>query len=171
MGLGSLTEPVTLGIALGLFAGKRIGVFGLMYLTIRLGLARMPAGANYGQLYGVAAMAGIGFTMSLFIGGLAFQHSDFEAPIRLGVLLGSIASALFGYAVLLLTSRRADERACSSEKRGLRLALARRCRSQGALFIAVAFLARGSYWVQSSSISCMVSGSHIKRSTPRTLAP
>jgi len=108
MGLGSLTEPVTLGIALGLFAGKRIGVFGLMYLTIRLGLARMPAGANYGQLYGVAAMAGIGFTMSLFIGGLAFQHSDFEAPIRLGVLLGSIASALFGYAVLLLTSRSAQ---------------------------------------------------------------
>jgi NhaA family Na+:H+ antiporter len=100
MTLESVFEPVTLGIALGLFLGKQIGVFGLLYLTIRFGLAPMPARANWVQLYGVAALAGIGFTMSLFIGGLAFEHASFEAPIRLGVLVGSIASAVVGFAII-----------------------------------------------------------------------
>jgi Na+:H+ antiporter, NhaA family len=101
MGLDSLTEPVTLGIALGLFVGKQLGIFGVLFLTIRTGIAPMPSGANWLHLYGVAALAGIGFTMSLFIGGLAFEHSDFMAPIRLGVLTGSIASGIVGFLLLL----------------------------------------------------------------------
>ena len=109
MGIDALFEPVTLGIALGLFVGKQIGIFGLLYLTIRSGLAPMPNGANWGQLYGVAAIAGIGFTMSLFIGGLAFQHSDFDAPIRLGVLVGSIASGVVGYLLLVSSGRQQPE--------------------------------------------------------------
>ena len=101
MGFASLGEPVTLGILLGLVAGKQIGVFGMLWLMIKAGLARMPAGAGWAHLYGVAALSGIGFTMSLFIGGLAFEHSAFEAPIRLGVLAGSVISGVAGYAILL----------------------------------------------------------------------
>jgi Na+:H+ antiporter, NhaA family len=108
MTLESVFEPVTLGIALGLFIGKQIGVFGLLYLTIRLGLAQMPARANWMQLYGVATLAGIGFTMSLFIGGLAFEHASFEAPIRLGVLVGSIASAVVGFLIIRMAGGARD---------------------------------------------------------------
>jgi NhaA family Na+:H+ antiporter len=73
----------------------------------------MPAGANWAQLYGVAAIAGIGFTMSLFIGGLAFDHASFDAPIRLGVLVGSIASGIIGYLLLVAAGR--NERAPSRD--------------------------------------------------------
>jgi NhaA family Na+:H+ antiporter len=100
MGLSSLTEPVMLGIALGLFFGKQIGVFGSLWLAVALRLAPMPANANWAQLYGVAAVAGIGFTMSLFIGSLAFATNAYDAQIKLGVLVGSIASALTGYLIL-----------------------------------------------------------------------
>lgn len=95
-----LLEPVTLGIALGLFVGKQIGVFGPLWLAIRFGLAPMPVGATWAHLYGVALLCGVGFTMSLFIGGLAFETSGFDAPVRIGVLTGSVLSALVGYAVL-----------------------------------------------------------------------
>lgn len=100
MGLSSLTEPVMLGIAVGLFLGKQIGIFGFLWLTIKLKLAQMPPMTNWLQLYGVAAVAGIGFTMSLFIGSLAFSTSAYDAQIRLGVLVGSISSALLGYLIL-----------------------------------------------------------------------
>lgn len=106
MGLDSVTEPVTLGIILGLFVGKQVGVFGMLYLTIRVGWAQMPTGTNWLQLYGVAALAGIGFTMSLFIGGLAFQHAGFEAPIRMGVLVGSIVSGIVGFLVIRIASKK-----------------------------------------------------------------
>ena len=105
VGWESLYEPVTLGISLGLFLGKQVGIFGLLYLTIRMGLAPMPYGTNWAHLYGVAALAGIGFTMSLFIGGLAFEHAAFEAPIRMGVLMGSIASAIVGFLIIRLAGR------------------------------------------------------------------
>ncbi len=105
MGFDSLTEPVTLGIILGLLVGKQVGIFGMLYLTIRVGWAQMPSGATWAHLYGVAALAGIGFTMSLFIGGLAFEHSGFEAPIRMGVLVGSIASAAVGFLVIRMARR------------------------------------------------------------------
>jgi len=100
IGMDSFVEPVKLGISLGLLLGKQIGVFGLLFLCIKLSIAPMPAAANWRQLYGVSLLCGIGFTMSLFIGSLAFEHSAFDAPIRLGVLTGSLACACLGYLVL-----------------------------------------------------------------------
>ncbi|MBP2293037.1 Na+/H+ antiporter NhaA [Azospirillum rugosum] len=96
----SLAEPVPLGIALGLFAGKQLGVLLASWLAIRLRLSSLPAGANWMQFYGVAVLTGIGFTMSLFIGTLAFPDPEHAVAVRLGVLAGSIASALFGYGLL-----------------------------------------------------------------------
>ncbi len=100
VGLYNFIEPVKLGISMGLFLGKQVGVFGMIWLTIRLGLAPMPAGITWRQLYAVSLLCGVGFTMSLFIGSLAFEHSDFEAPIRMGVLTGSLLSGLCGYLLL-----------------------------------------------------------------------
>jgi len=108
----TLVAPVTLGVALGLFLGKQIGVFGAALVAIRLGLARRPAGASWGQLYGLSMLCGVGFTMSLFIGLLAFaERADLQAQTKVGVLLGSFASMAFGAAVLWLggaASRRDD---------------------------------------------------------------
>ncbi len=108
----SALAPVPLGIALGLFVGKQIGVFGFSWLAVKAGLAAMPAQANYAQLYGVALLCGIGFTMSLFIGALAFPgHPELGDATKIGVLLGSVVSALLGAAVLRLAGRgRAPER-------------------------------------------------------------
>lgn len=100
IGIESFIEPVKLGISLGLFLGKQVGVFGMLWLCIRLSIAPMPEGANWRQLYAVSLLCGIGFTMSLFIGSLAFEHSSFDAPIRLGVLTGSVVCAILGYLVL-----------------------------------------------------------------------
>jgi len=100
MGPQVLANPVFLGIALGLFIGKQVGVFGFTWLLIRSGLARLPAGATWRGLYGVSVLTGIGFTMSLFIGGLAFPGGEAMAETRLGVLAGSVLSALMGYAIL-----------------------------------------------------------------------
>ena len=100
MGLSSLLEPVTLGIILGLVIGKQLGIFTMLWLTIKLGLSPMIKGAGWIHLYGVAALCGIGFTMSLFIGGLAFEDLHHQASIRLGVLVGSITSAMIGFAIL-----------------------------------------------------------------------
>ena len=106
MTLDNFIEPVTLGIALGLFVGKQIGVFGALRLSVRAGISRMPEGAGWLHLYGVALLCGIGFTMSLFIGSLAWEHADHYTSIRLGVLTGSIASAVVGAVVLLLAGVR-----------------------------------------------------------------
>jgi NhaA family Na+:H+ antiporter len=100
IGLHSFVEPVSLGVSLGLFVGKQIGVFGILWLMVNRGLARMPEGATYAHLYGVSLLCGVGFTMSLFIGGLAWEHSDFDASVRLGVITGSIVSAVLGFLVL-----------------------------------------------------------------------
>ncbi len=105
IGLESFSEPVALGISLGLFAGKQIGIFLTLWITITIGLAPMPRGANWGQVYGVALLCGIGFTMSLFIGTLAFETQEYVAQLRLGVLTGSILSATLGYLLLRYTSR------------------------------------------------------------------
>ncbi|WP_324133652.1 Na+/H+ antiporter NhaA [Bosea sp. (in: a-proteobacteria)] len=102
----SALAPVPLGIALGLFLGKQIGVFGFSWLAIRAGLAAMPAQANTLQLYGVALLCGIGFTMSLFIGALAFDSPELGKATKIGVLLGSIASAVLGAIVLRMAGRR-----------------------------------------------------------------
>jgi Na+:H+ antiporter, NhaA family len=100
-GLSAFGDPVTLGAALGLFAGKQLGVFGGARLAIAAGLARLPDGATWRQLYGVAVLCGIGFTMSLFIGLLAFPP-EHEAATKIGVLAGSLVSALAGWTILRL---------------------------------------------------------------------
>ncbi|MCG8548452.1 MAG: Na+/H+ antiporter NhaA [Alphaproteobacteria bacterium] len=109
IGIQSFIEPVKLGISLGLFAGKQIGIFLVLLLCIKVAKAPMPPGTNWTQLYGMSVLCGIGFTMSLFIGSLAFEHSDFDAPIRLGVLTGSIASALVGYFLLRISTESARQ--------------------------------------------------------------
>jgi len=103
IGLHSFVEPVKLGISLGLIIGKQVGIFAMLWLCIKFRIAPMPPGTNWGQLYGVALLCGIGFTMSLFIGGLAFEHSDFEANIRLGVITGSVVCAVLGAGVILFS--------------------------------------------------------------------
>jgi len=100
-----LWAPLPLGVALGLFVGKQIGVFGAMRGAVALGLAEKPEGAGWAQLYGVALLSGIGFTMSLFIGGLAFHDPLLIEEVKIGVLAGSCASALLGFAVLRFASR------------------------------------------------------------------
>ncbi len=95
-------EPVPLGVALGLFIGKPLGVFLSAWVIIRLGWADMPRGASMGQLCGVAVLCGIGFTMSLFIGNLAFSDPGLIDATKIGVLVGSLASALLGVAILRL---------------------------------------------------------------------
>ena len=102
IGLSALLDPVPLGVALGLFLGKQLGVFGVAAGMIRLGWARAPAGASLGQLYGVAVLCGVGFTMSLFIGGLAFGDPKLIDETKIGVLVGSLASALLGLLILRL---------------------------------------------------------------------
>jgi NhaA family Na+:H+ antiporter len=101
--LSTLLQPVTLGIALGLFLGKQLGVFGLTYGAVRLGLAALPDGASFRQLYGIALLCGIGFTMSLFIGLLAFPDSIvLQDAVKIGVITGSALSAVVGAGVLAL---------------------------------------------------------------------
>ncbi|TXN41465.1 Na+/H+ antiporter NhaA [Methylobacterium sp. WL30] len=96
-----LLDPVTLGVALGLFLGKQIGVFGFVLATVKLGLAQRPAHASWPQVYGVALLCGVGFTMSLFIGLLAFANApELEAETKIGVLVGSIGCMLLGALVL-----------------------------------------------------------------------
>ena len=102
LSLGSFLEPLPLGILLGLFLGKQAGILGAVWLGVRAGLCRLPSGVTWLQIYGVALLAGIGFTMSLFIGTLAFADPSYSAGIRLGVLGGSILSATLGYLVLRL---------------------------------------------------------------------
>jgi NhaA family Na+:H+ antiporter len=96
-----------LGVALGLFLGKQIGVFGFAWAAVKAGLGALPAKANFVQLYGVALLCGIGFTMSLFIGALAFPgNPELGDATKIGVLLGSVISALAGALVLKLAGQR-----------------------------------------------------------------
>ncbi|WP_323786107.1 Na+/H+ antiporter NhaA [Thalassovita sp.] len=107
--LADLAAPLPMGIALGLIAGKQLGVFGVTFFMVKSGIARMPGGANWMHIYGISCLAGIGFTMSLFIGGLSFDDAALMNQVRLGVLSGSLISALLGYAALTLASRRSAE--------------------------------------------------------------
>jgi Na+:H+ antiporter, NhaA family len=102
--LAKLLAPIPLGIMLGLFIGKQIGIFAASWLAIKSGLCRMPEGATWTQLYAVAIIAGIGFTMSLFIGMLAFTDPAYAADVRVGVLSGSLLSAIAGYCLLRAAS-------------------------------------------------------------------
>ena len=106
--LASFLAPVPLGIAAGLVAGKTLGVFLVSFLAIRLGWAQMPAGADWASLFGIAVLCGIGFTMSLFIGGLAFEGTagEYALQMRLGILGGSLVSAVGGYLLLRASLQR-----------------------------------------------------------------
>jgi NhaA family Na+:H+ antiporter len=111
LSLSTLLSPVPLGVALGLFLGKQIGVFGFAAAVIGLKLARRPTGAKWLELYGVSLLCGVGFTMSLFIGGLAFDPHDAlaQTEVRMGVIAGSILSVLAGMAVLSYAQRQRNE--------------------------------------------------------------
>lgn len=102
-------HPVTLGIILGLFVGKQIGVLGFTIIGAKLKLCQLPEGVTWPQYYGMALLTGIGFTMSLFIGTLAFETLEHAKDVRLGVLGGSILSGVVGVAVLLLTTKSTKE--------------------------------------------------------------
>jgi NhaA family Na+:H+ antiporter len=104
----SFTHHVPMGIAVGLLLGKTVGVFGLTWLAVKIGIAALPQGANWGQILGVAILCGIGFTMSLFVGSLAFVPgaSEYAGMDRMGILTGSILAALIGYAVTAAASRK-----------------------------------------------------------------
>ncbi|MBM6592388.1 Na+/H+ antiporter NhaA [Microvirga pudoricolor] len=104
MSFSTLLEPVPLGVALGLFVGKQVGVFGFAWAAVRAGWADLPAHATWAQVYGVALLCGIGFTMSLFIGLLAFPTSEgLQDAVKLGVLAGSGCSAILGALLLRMT--------------------------------------------------------------------
>ena len=100
MGWKSFLEPLPLGIALGLFFGKQIGILGVTWALVKLRLVRKPEGAGWRHLYGASVLAGIGFTMSLFIGMLAFSEAHMEEMVKAGVIGGSLLSTMWGFAVL-----------------------------------------------------------------------
>ena len=105
LSLAEIAHPVTMGVILGLVLGKPVGILIFVGLAVTLGLAQLPRGVSWSQLSGVAFVCGIGFTMSLFIAGLAFEHGSgaYFSGDRLGILLGSVLSALIGFALLYLS--------------------------------------------------------------------
>ncbi len=110
--VSAVWQPVSLGIAIGLIVGKAVGVFGASCLLIRFGFARLPAQSSWGQFFAVCVLCGIGFTMSLFIGSLAFEGADalYGVQVKIGVLCGSVLSALLGAALMLWLTRGASPR-------------------------------------------------------------
>ena len=104
LSLSSLMDKVPLGIVLGLFVGKQLGVFVFSYVSIKLKIAQMPNNSNWFNFYGVGILTGIGFTMSLFVGNLAFvENMQYMDGVKIGVLTGSLLSTLAGYFLILLT--------------------------------------------------------------------
>ena len=107
MSFDSLLLPVPLGILLGLFIGKQIGVFLFSIISIKLNIAQMPNNANWLNFYGVGVLTGIGFTMSLFVGNLAFvENVQYISGVKIGVLTGSLLSTVFGYVLLLVATKK-----------------------------------------------------------------
>ena len=100
----ALAAPLPLGIAMGLFLGKQLGIFASVWVSVKLGIAVRPTNASWVQVYGVALLCGIGFTMSLFIGGLAFTGAAQGDAVKIGVLMGSLLSAVLGYLILRLAA-------------------------------------------------------------------
>ena len=107
LSLSSLLSPVPLGILLGLFFGKQIGVLLFSYISVKLKLADMPNNSSWMSIYGVSILTGIGFTMSLFVGNLAFiENTQYIDGVKIGVLSGSLLSTVFGYLILLIYSKK-----------------------------------------------------------------
>lgn len=113
LSFSDLSNGIPLGIAVGLFFGKQLGIMSFVWAAVKSGKCRLPDGVTWLQIYGVSMLAGIGFTMSLFIGTLAFSDPEHAAAVRIGVLAGSTASALLGYFVLRYSLSRADTK-CGS---------------------------------------------------------
>ena len=111
MTIKALFEPVSLGIILGLFVGKQLGVFSFAWLAIKLKLATLPDKVSWTQLYGAAILCGIGFTMSLFIASLAFEHEgqEYIRQVRLGILVASLMAAAAGYMLLRFTQKKSND--------------------------------------------------------------
>ncbi len=107
LSFNSLLQPVPLGILLGLFVGKQLGVFVFSYASIKLGLAKLPNNSNWISFYAVGVLTGIGFTMSLFVGNLAFVNNmEYMDGVKIGVLSGSLLSTIVGYLLLLVSSKK-----------------------------------------------------------------
>ena len=107
LSLNSLLEPVPLGILLGLFVGKQVGVMVVSFIAVKFGVAQMPDKSSWLSLYGVSILTGVGFTMSLFVGNLAFaENIQYIDGVKIGVLAGSLLSTVFGYFILLYASKK-----------------------------------------------------------------
>ena len=107
LSLSSLSMPVPLGIVMGLFVGKQVGVMLFSFFAVRFGVAQMPDNSNWLSLYGVSILTGIGFTMSLFVGNLAFvDNTQYIEGVKIGVLAGSLLSTLFGYFLLSIVVKK-----------------------------------------------------------------
>ena len=100
--LNDVFQPLPMGIALGLIIGKQVGIFAVVWGMVKAGLAKKPFGASWAQIYGLACLAGVGFTMSLFIGGLSYDSAYYMNEVRIGVLLGSLVSGVMGYTILMM---------------------------------------------------------------------
>ena len=107
LSMSSLLQPVPLGILLGLFVGKQVGVMIFSFIAVKTGVAQMPDNSSWLSLYGVSVLTGIGFTMSLFVGNLAFtENIQYIDGVKIGVLAGSLLSTLFGYFILLFSTKK-----------------------------------------------------------------
>ena len=110
MSFSTMLSPVPLGIICGLFIGKQLGVFVFSYLSVKLKIAEMPTNSNWIKFYAVGILTGIGFTMSLFVGNLAFaENIQYMDGVKIGVLTGSLLSTLFGYFLILLTPNKPNK--------------------------------------------------------------
>ncbi len=108
--INSIMSPVPLGILCGLFLGKQLGVFLFSYISVKIKIAEMPTNSNWLKLYGVGVLTGIGFTMSLFVGNLAFvNETQYMSGVKIGVLSGSLLSTLFGYIMLLMVTKKVSK--------------------------------------------------------------
>jgi NhaA family Na+:H+ antiporter len=112
IGSGAALHPVPLGIILGLFLGKQVGIFAFCWLGIKFGIARLPKDVNWGGLYGTGVLCGVGFTMSLFIGSLAFEETGINLLFndRLGIIIGSLLSGIAGYLILRVALKSPSEK-------------------------------------------------------------
>ena len=117
MSLADLMAPLPLGIALGLIVGKQVGVFGMTWLAVKMGLAKLPHGVTWAHIYGLACLAGIGFTMSLFIGSLSFADPELMNAVRVGVLSGSLVSGVVGFAILRFSGSASEDLAAPAVAR------------------------------------------------------
>ncbi|WP_371734885.1 Na+/H+ antiporter NhaA [Aliikangiella sp. G2MR2-5] len=117
--VSAITNSITLGIAMGLFIGKQVGIFGACWVAIKLGLAKLPESTNWSQLYGVSILCGVGFTMSLFIGTLAFETYgiEYQNNVKIGVLMGSLLSAVLG--AIIIAREEAKYRSTNTFKRNM----------------------------------------------------